>query len=152
MFRIIKTFLTSVILIIIGVLINFYGNKILNEFIDKNDPFVEVTATVVDFDSAGSEDGSAYTIYGYNVGGIDYKVYSSVKSTSLPQIGDTTTIKYNPSNPTEVVFLNGSNYVVLFAGTGFILVGVFGLFRCIGLCFKSSKKKSSISSELDNNI
>lgn len=141
MMGIIKTFLTSVILIAIGVVVSFYGNKIVNEFIDKNDPFVEVTATVIDFDSAGSEDGSAYTIYGYNVGGIDYKVYSGVKSTNLPQIGDTTTLKYNPSNPTEVVFLSGSNYVVLFAGAGFILAGVFGLFRCIGLCFKSSKRK-----------
>lgn len=152
MFRIIKTFLTSVVLIVIGVVVSFYGNKILNEFIDKNDPFVEVTATVIDYDYAGSEDGSAYTIYGYNVGGIDYKVYSGVKSTSLPAIGDTITIKYNPSNPSEVAFLNGSNYVVMFAGAGFVLVGIFGLFRCIGLCFKSSKKKSSISSELDNNI
>ena len=128
MIGIIKTFLTSVVLILIGVGLSFYGNKILNEFIDKNDPFVEVTATVID----------------YNVGGIDYKVYSSVKSTSLPAIGDTITLKYNPSNPAEVVFLNGSNYVVMFAGAGFILVGVFGLFRCIGLCFKSSKKKSDV--------
>lgn len=152
MFRIIKTFLTSIVLIGIGVVVSFYGNKILNEFIDKNDPFIEVTATVIDYDAAGSEDGSAYTIYGYNVGGIDYKVYSSVKSTNLPEIGDTVNIKYNPSNPTEVVFLNGSNYVVMFAGVGFILAGVFGLFRCIGLCFKSSKKKSSISGEINNNI
>lgn len=142
MFRIIKTFLTSVVLIVIGVVVSFYGNKILNEFIDKKDPFVEVTATVIDYDYAGSEDGSAYTIYEYNVGGIDYKVYSSVKSTSLPAIGDTLTLKYNPSNPTEVVFLNGSNYVVMFAGAGFVLAGIFGLFRCIGLCFKSSKKKN----------
>lgn len=141
---IIKTFLTSVVLILIGVGLSFYGNKILNEFIDKNDPFIEVTATVIGFDSAGSEDGSAYTIYQYNVGGIDYKVYSSVKSTSLPAIGDTITLKYNPSNPAEVVFLNGSNYAVVFIGAGFILVGVFGLFRCIGLCFKSSKKKSDV--------
>ena len=144
MFRIIKSFLTSVVLIVIGVVVGFYGNKILNEFIDKNDPFIEVTATVIGFDSAGSEDGSAYTIYQYNVGGIDYKVYSSVKSTGLPQIGDTTTIKYNPSNPSEVVFMNGSNYVVVFAGAGFILAGVFGLFRSIGLCFKVSKKKSDV--------
>jgi len=141
---IIKTFFTSVVLILIGVGLSFYGNKILNEFIDKNDPFIEVTATVIGFDSAGSEDGSAYTIYQYNVGGIDYKVYSSVKSTSLPAIGDTITLKYNPSNPAEVVFLNGSNYAVVFIGAGFILVGVFGLFRCIGLCFKSSKKKSDV--------
>ena len=144
MFRIIKTFFTSVILIAIGVVVSFYGNKILNEFIDKNDPFVEVTATVIDYDYAGSEDGSAYTIYEYNVGGIDYKVYSSVKSTSLPAIGDTITLKYNPSNPTEVVFLNGSNYVVMFAGAGFVLAGIFGLFRCIRLCFKSSKKKNDV--------
>ena len=144
MFRIIKTFLTSVVLIVIGVVVSFYGNKILNEFIDKNDPFVEVTATVIDYDYAGSEDGSAYTIYEYNVGGIDYKVYSSVKSTGLPAIGDTITLKYNPSNPTEVVFLNGSNYVVMFAGAGFVLAGIFGLFRCIGLCFKSSKKKNDV--------
>ena len=144
MIGIIKTFFTSVVLILIGVGLSFYGNKILNEFIDKNDPFIEVTATVIGFDSAGSEDGSAYTIYQYNVGGIDYKVYSSVKSTSLPAIGDTITLKYNPSNPAEVVFLNGSNYAVVFIGAGFILVGVFGLFRCIGLCFKSSKKKSDV--------
>ena len=152
MFRIIKTFLTSVILIAIGIVVSFYGNKILNEFIDKNDSFVEVTATVVDYDYAGSEDGSAYTIYEYNVDGVVYKVSSNIKSTDLPAIGDTTTIKYNPSNPTEVVFLNGSNYVVMFAGAGFVLAGVFGLFRCIGLCYKSSKKKSSISSYLNNNI
>lgn len=144
MFRIIKTFLTSVILIAIGVALSIYGNKIVNEFISKNDPFIEVTATVIDYDYAGSEEDGAYTIYGYNVGGIDYKVSSSIKSTSLPAIGDTTTIKYNPSNPTEVVFLNGSNYVVLFAGAGFVLAGVFGLFRCIGLCFKSSKKKNAV--------
>ena len=142
MIGIIKTFFTSVVLILIGVGLSFYGNKILNEFIDKNDPFIEVTATVIGFDSAGSEDGSAYTIYQYNVGGIDYKVYSSVKSTSLPAIGDTITLKYNPSNPSEVVFLNGSNYAVVFIGAGFVLAGVFGLFRCIVLCFKSSKKKN----------
>ena len=143
MFRIIKTFFTSVVLIAIGVGLSFYGNKIINEFIDKNDPFIEVTATVIDYDYTGSEEDGAYTIYGYNVGGIDYKVSSGIKSTNLPAIGDTVTIKYNPSNPTEVVFLNGSNYVVMFIGAGFVLAGVFGLFRCIGLCFKSSKKKSA---------
>ena len=142
MFRIIKTFFTSVVLIAIGVGLSFYGNKIINEFIEKNDPFIEVIAAVIDYDYAGSEEEGAYIIYGYNVGGIDYKVSSNIRTTNLPEIGDTTTIKYNPSNPTEVVFLSGSNYVVLFVGAGFVLAGVFGLFRCIGLCFKSSKKKN----------
>ena len=118
MFRIIKTFFTSVVLIAIGVGLSFYGN-----------------------DYTGSEEDGAYTIYGYNVGGIDYKVSSGIKSTSLPAIGDTVSIKYNPSNPTEVVFLNGSNYVVMFIGAGFVLAGVFGLFRCVALGFKSSKKE-----------
>ena len=31
MFRIIKTFFTSVVLIAIGVALSFYGNKIINE-------------------------------------------------------------------------------------------------------------------------
>lgn len=144
MFRIIKTFFISIILIAIGVALSFYGNKILNEFIDKNDPFIEVTATVIDYDYAGSEDGSAYTIYSYNVGGIDYKVYSGVKSTSLPAIGDTITLKYNPSNPSEVVFLNGTNRVVMFVGVGFIIIGVFDFFRFISLLFNSFKKKNNV--------
>ena len=144
MFEFIKTLFTSVVLILIGVMLSFYGNKFINEFIKKNDNFIEVTATVIGFDSAGAQDGSAYTVYQYNVDGIDYKVYSGIKSTDLPEIGDTIVLKYNPSNPSEVVFMNGSNYVVMFAGVGLLI--------CIGLCFKSSKKKSSISSELDNNI
>ena len=144
MFEFIKTLFTSVVLILIGVVLSFYGNKFINEFIKKNDNFIEVTATVVGFDSAGAQDGSAYTVYQYNVDGIDYKVYSGIKSTDLPEIGDTTVIKYNPSNPSEVVFMSGSNYVVVFAGAGFILAGVFGLFRSIGLCFKVSKKKNDV--------
>lgn len=149
MFKIIKTFFTSVILILIGVCLSVYGNKILNEFISKNDPFIETTATVIDYDYTGAQEDGAYTIYGYNVNGVDYKVSSSIKSTNLPALGDTLTIKYNPSNPTEVVFLNGSNYVVLFVGAGFVLAGVFGLFRCVGLCFKSPKK-SRDTAEFNN--
>lgn len=143
MFEIIKTFFSSVIFILIGVVLSFYGNKIVNQFVDKNDPFIEVTASVIGFDNAGAEDGSAYTIYQYNVDGIDYKVYSSIKSTSLSEIGDTITLKYNPSNPSEVVFLNGTNRVVMFVGVGFIIAGIFGLFRFIGLCFDSLKSKNS---------
>ena len=144
MFRIIKTFLTSVILIAIGVALSFYGNKIINEFIDKNDPFVEVTATVIDYEYTGPEDEGAYTIYEYNVDGVVYKVSSNIKSTDLPTIGDTTTIKYNPSNPTEVVFLNGTNHVVMFVGVGFIIIGVFDFFRFISLLFRYPKRNKGV--------
>jgi len=144
MFSIIKTFFTSIILVAIGVALSFYGNKLINEFINKNDPFIEVTATVIDYEYTGPEEDGAYIIYEYNVNGVSYKVSSNIKSTNLPTIGDTLTIKYNPNNPTEVVFLNGTNRVVMFVGVGFIIIGIFDFFRFISLIFRYPKKNKVV--------
>ena len=141
---IIKTFFWSVILIAIGVGLSVFGNKIVNEYLKKNDNFIEVSATVIDYYYPGEPEEGAYTAYEYIVDGIAYRIESGL-STNLPDIGTVKTIKYNPSNPTEVVLDENSNYAVVFVGAGFVLAGVFGIFRCIVMLCSGSKKSKNVN-------
>ena len=141
---IIKTFFWSVILIAIGVGLSVFGNKVVNEYLKKNDNFIEVSATVIDYYYPGEPEEGAYTAYEYIVDGIAYRIESGL-STNLPDIGTVKTIKYNPSNPTEVVLDENSNYAVVFVGAGFVLAGVFGIFRCIVMLCSGSKKSKNVN-------
>jgi hypothetical protein len=142
---IIKTLFISVIMIVFGVAISIYGNEVVNDYIKKNDNLIEVTATVIDYVYPYDEEDGAYIVYSYVVDGINYNVESGSLSTNLPAIGSSKTIKYNPSDPKEVVLNNDSNYVVLFVGAGFVLAGVFGLFRCIVMSGSAAKKSKKVS-------
>ena len=142
---IIKTLVISVIMIVFGVAISIYGNEVVNDYIKKNDNLIEVTATVIDYVYPYDEEDGAYIVYSYVVDGINYNVESGSLSTNLPEIGSSKTIKYNPSDPKEVVLNNDSNYVVLFVGAGFVLAGVFGLFRCIVMSGSAAKKSKKVN-------
>ena len=144
MLNIIKTLVISIIMIVFGVAISIYGNEVVNDYIKKNDNFIEVSATVIDYYYPGEPEEGAYTVYEYIVDGIAYRIESGL-STNLPDIGTVKTIKYNPSNPTEVVLDENSNYAVVFVGAGFVLAGVFGIFRCIVMLCSSSKKSKNVN-------
>ena len=145
---IIKTLFISVVMIVFGVAISIYGNEVVNDYIKKNDDLKEVTATVINYVYPYDEEDGAYTVYSYVVDGITYNVESGSLSTKLPEIGSVKTIKYDPSDPKEVVLNADSNYVVLFVGAGFVLAGVFGLFRCIVMSGSAAKKSKKVNENI----
>ena len=136
-----KSILVSIILLLIGIGVTVLGFKNINDYNEKKKTYIEVSAKVVDYEYPGMSDEGAYTIYEYTVDGVNYRAKSTVKSTSLPSIGKDKTIMYNPSNPNDVIFIGGSNYIVLVAGFVFAGAGLLLLYRGISLKNKSANIK-----------
>lgn len=66
----------------------------------KYSNYVETTATVVSHVAHGDD---TYCVYRFEVDGTVYEVQGGVANggSSVPKIGDTATIKYNPENPMD---------------------------------------------------
>lgn len=139
-----KSILVSIIVMLIGIGLIVLGFKNINDYNEKKQAYVEVSAKVVDYEYPGMSDEGAYTIYEYTVDGVNYRAKSTVKSTSLPSIGKDKTIMYNPSNPSDVIFIGSSNYIFLIIGVVFAGAGLLLLYRGLNL------KKNSANIKYDN--
>lgn len=139
-----KSIVVSIIMLLIGVGITVFGIRNINDYKTKKQSYVEINAKVVDYDYPGMRDEGAYIIYEYTVDGITYRAKSNVQSTNLPSVGKIKTIMYNPSNPSDVIFLGGSNYIIIGVGIVFVGAGLLLLYRGLNL------KKRSINIKFDN--
>ena len=110
----ILTFLT-IIFISVGILLLIYGirNIYNTNLISEN--YIEINATFKDTTLyERSESGNLYTLnYSYTVNGLQYQISTDYATSIIPKTGSEKLIKYNPSNPSEAIFVGGSNTMVI---------------------------------------
>lgn len=117
---------------LIGILLLGFGIKNTYELKKETENYAVTEGYLSDYElreSGSSTDRSYsyYLTYSYVVDGCEYTVTTDYGSGSVPEIGSTKEIKYNPQNPEEAVIagMNGS-IIMIFIGVMFILIsGVF---------------------------
>lgn len=120
------------ICLIAGIFLLGFGIKNTYELKKETENYAVAEGYLSDYElreSGSSTDRSYsyYLIYSYVVDGREYTVTTDYGSGSVPEIGSTKEIKYNPQNPEEAVIagMNGS-IIMIFMGVMFILIpGVF---------------------------
>lgn len=125
-----------------GILMLVFGIKNTYELNKKTENYQVTQGYLTDYElresgSASKKSYSYYLIYSYVVDGMEYTVTTDYGSGSVPEIGSTKDIKYNPQNPEDAVIsgLNG-NIILIFMGVMFTLIpGVFvmGFLKSAGL-------------------
>ena len=113
---------TLIIFSIFGFVLIYFGvNSISNNSFKD---YVKTTGYFVSYDVVDSDDSAIYKlIYEYEVDGEVYQVMTDYSTNSLPNIGSTRIVKYNPFNPSQSVIVGGTNvYLMLFLGVLFFLM------------------------------
>ena len=120
------------IFILIGMFLLGFGIKNTLELNKKTENYAVTEGYLSDYEireSGSTTDRrySYYMTYSYVVDGQEYTVTTDYGSGSVPKMGSTKVIKYNPQNPEEAVIagMNGS-IIMIFMGVMFTLIpGVF---------------------------
>lgn len=125
------TFLVGLCLLC-GILLLIFGIKNTSDLKKETENYAVTEGYLSDYElresgSTTDRSYSYYLTYSYVVGGREYTVTTDYGSGSVPEMGSTKEIKYNPQNPEEAVIagMNGS-IIMIFMGVMFILIpGVF---------------------------
>lgn len=124
--------LFGLIFSIVGIVLLFFSVKTITSYNQKNKTYTEITSVVVDY--AYDDEGLKAIIVEYKVDGKSYKKQSNSYSNMPKSKGAQVQLKYNPTDPNDVIWVNDSANIVL------PLVG--GLFTLVGfIVIVSSAKK-----------
>lgn len=115
-----------------GILLLIFGIKNTSDLKKETENYAVTEGYLSDYElresgSTTDRSYSYYLTYSYVVDGREYTVTTDYGSGSVPEMGSTKEIKYNPQNPEEAVIagMNGS-IIMIFMGVMFILIpGVF---------------------------
>ena len=122
-----------VILGLVGLAILSYAIFKLNDYSIKNKKYVEVKATIIEYDMGNSSiDMYVSTlfndkiVFSYDVNGIEYKTkYELIYNKYSARKGKTTKIKYNPEDPNEIIWASDHSYIfLLILGLAFTLTAL----------------------------
>lgn len=120
------------IALLIGIFLLGFGIKNTYELKKETENYAVTEGYLSDYElresgSSTNRSYSYYLTYSYVVDGQEYTVTTDYGSGSIPEIGSTKEIKYNPQNPEEAVIAGISGSIIMiFMGVMFILIpGVF---------------------------
>lgn len=103
--------LFGVLFIVVGVALLIYAVKTISSYNEKSQTYQEVIGYVIDYDY--NNDGLRSIIVEYQVNGKTYKKISNEYSDNPRTIGSEITLKYNPNNPVDAIWINDSTNVIL---------------------------------------
>ena len=111
--------------IFLGYKVFMHGYDHMKELKDKNSNYVETMATIVGHNENNKR--LQAVIVEYNVNGVKYKGTSDIYSANYQEVGTQVKIKYNPSNPEEVIWredISKNDIVIMGAGGAIALFGI----------------------------
>ncbi len=115
--------LFGVIFAIVGICILLFSVLNIRNYNQKNETYIETTSKVVDY--AYNDEGLEAIIVEYTVDGQSYRKTSNSYSNMPKSKGSEVMIKYNPDNPSDVIWVKDSANIVLpLLGGLFTLVGI----------------------------
>lgn len=115
--------LFGLIFAVVGIGLLFFSIKTITSYNEKNSTYTQLTAEVTDY--ATDDEGLKAIIVEYQVNGNTYTKTSNAYSNTPKSIGTKVDIKYNPSSPSDAIWVSDSTNIVmpLFGGV-FTLVGI----------------------------
>lgn len=139
-----QTVIFGILFVIIGIASIIYGVYAFNNRNEKAKNYIDIEASVIDHDSQHDSEGSVTyaPIVEYTVDGKKYKAKSTTYSSSVKPIGSKIYLKYNPTNPNEVIFVGDFGVII------FIIVG--GVFIVVGIVIAILALKSMRNSNQTN--
>lgn len=137
-----------IIFIIVGSILVLLGIKNISNQKDRVNGYIEIEASYVDkhiysskatstfeYEYNNVESDTLYSlIYSYTVDGKKYTISTDYGTNIIPKVGSTKTIKYNPDNPSEAIFVDGYGINSLFLFLGAIFV-VFPIIIIVAMTF-----------------
>lgn len=124
---------------VIGIALLIYSYSTITEYKEKDSSYIETTSVVVDYDY--DSDGLQAIIVEYTVEGVVYRKTSNTYSNNPKDVGSEVSIKYNPTDPNDMIWTNDSTNVILpVCGVLFSVVGAVVLITSL------RKKKEQVVS------
>jgi len=115
--------LFGLIFAIVGIGLLIFSVSTITSYNEKNKTYTETTSVVVDY--AYDDEGLEAIIVEYTVDGKAYRKQSNSYSNMPKSKGTQVKVKYNPSDPSDAIWVNDSTNIVLpLAGGLFALVGI----------------------------
>ena len=115
--------LFGLIFAVVGIGLLIFSVSTIASYNEKNKTYTEITSVVVDY--AYDDEGLEAIIVEYTVDGQAYRKQSNSYSNMPKSKGTQVKIKYNPSDPSDAIWVNDSTNIVLpLAGGLFALVGI----------------------------
>jgi len=115
--------LFRLIFVIVGIALLCFAVSSIKTYNEKNETFVETTSRVVDYKY--NDEGLQAIVVEYVVDGQIYRKVSNSYSNMPKSIGTEVSVKYNLSNPQDVIWISDSTNIILpIFGAVFTLVGV----------------------------
>ena len=119
----ITSIIVGVIIVFIGVFMLTFSISSIKRYNDKSKTFIETVSKVVDYKYSGDQERTP--IVEYEVNGIRYEKEHNTTSTNPLPLGTRVRLKYNPNDPTDVIWVNdASNIFLPIAGGVFTLIGL----------------------------
>lgn len=115
---------------IIGVIMLIAGFAVQTDENNKQSTYTPVTGKVVGYAPQTDSDGEVtnYLVASYQVDGQTYTKTSNVYSSDQPRLGEDIELKYNPNDPTDIIWADFSIALILYIIGGiFTVIGIFGL-------------------------
>ena len=127
-----NTAVAKIVLIVMGIIFFLAGIGIgiftvhkINDYKEHNKTYTEIVSKVVNY-KYNDEHTLRAIIIEYEVDGTTYQKASNTYSKFPKKIGTEVKIKYNPSNPKEMIWSNDSDNIVLpIVSVAITLIGVF---------------------------
>lgn len=139
--------------IFLGYKVFMHGYDHMEELKNKNSNYVDVMATIVGHNENNKR--MQAVIVEYEVNGVKYKKISDVYTNNYQEVGTQVKIKYNPSNPDEVIWKDdiSKNDIVIMAAGGVIMFfgGTCSLFNFFNL-FKPDPVRRYVNRRPINNV
>lgn len=119
----VKSLILGVIILIVGVCILVFSISSIKSYNEKNKTYIETVSEVVDYEYRGDQEKAP--IVEYEVNGVKYeKTHNSSSTNPLPR-GSKVRLKYNPNDPTDVIWVtDASNILFPTVGGVFTLIGL----------------------------
>lgn len=134
--------LFGLLFVLVGVIFSFLAITTIKTYNEKNKTFIETTSKVVDYNY--NDEGLQAIVVEYVVDGQTYEKASNAYSNMPKSIGTEVSIKYNPNNPKDAIWVSDSNNIILPAvGVGFTLIGIIMIIFNI----RNSKKQHLIEEQ-----
>lgn len=119
----ITSIIVGVIIVFIGVFMLTFSISSIKSYNDKSKTYIETVSKVVDYKYSGDQERTP--IVEYEVNGIRYEKTHNTTSTNPLPLGTHVRLKYNPNDPTDVIWVNdASNIFLPIAGSVFTLIGL----------------------------
>lgn len=141
----------GIIFCVVGVVLLIFGINNINDYNKKNEKYIEITSRVVDYKEQYDEDELLYAIVvEYEVDGKVYRKASNTYTTNPKSEGSEVIIKYNPNNPTDIIWKNDvSNIILPIVGGLFTAIGLIAV--VVSIVGLKKSKSVTVDTDIDSN-